>query len=208
MKYYELWITLVNWKGEFTVKEFRRVFISPDPNKVLHDMTRKGFLENTGWGKYRVVGPGRLFKKKTNILKSYKMVNEAKMTYAFTEKDSVFIWTRGGYQVGRFACFYPIHIKIRRADLGKWKSFFKPRGKMFHVFGKPVEKTFFGIFYVLYPENTFRAERVDSFSVIPLRETVEFCRKNIYTYEPALEMLNKMYALGLKIEYKESATNM
>ena len=80
-------------------------------------------------------------------------------------------------------------------------------GKLFYVFGNPIEKTLFGIFYVLYPEAHFKAETVSSFSVIPLKETVDFCRKNIYSYEPALEMLNEMYGLGLKIQYKETATN-
>ena len=208
MKYYELWITLVNWEPEFTVKEFRKVFASPDPNKVLHDMGKKGFLENTGWGKYRVVSQDELFRKRANVAESYNMINKAKMGYAFTEKDAVFVWTKGGYQADRFVCFYPIHIKARKSDLRKWKAFFKLRGKIFYIFGKPIKETFFGVFYVLYPQDSFKAERVNGFSVIPLKDTVEFCKKNIYTYEPALEMLNEMYKLGLKIKYKETTTNM
>lgn len=208
MKYYELWITLVHWKKRFTVKEFRRFFASPDPNKVLHDMAKKGFLRNTGWGKYTVVSPNKLFKERMDIGKSYDIVNEAKMEYAFTENDAVYIWTKGGYQVNRFACFYPIHVKIRKGDLRKWKSFFRSRGKMFTVAGKPLKETFFGVFYVLYPEYSFRSVEVDGFSVIPLKETVEFCRKNIYSYEPALEMLDDMYKLGLKVKHKEAVTNV
>ena len=208
MKYYELWITLANWKKEFTVKEFRRVFASPDPNKVLHDMTKKGFLEKIGWGKYSVISPNDFFRKRMNIAESYDMVNDAKMIYAFTEKDSVFIWTKGGYQVDRSACFYPIHTKVRKSDLRKWKSFFKSRGKMFYVIGKPVKNTLFGVFYVLYPEERFRTEKVDGFRAIPLKETVDFCKDNIYVYEPALEMLNNIYGLELKIKYRETVTNM
>lgn len=208
MKYYELWITAMNWKKEFTVKEFKKVFASPDPNKVLHDMVKKGFLERVGWGRYMVLSPVTLFKKRTNMEKSYGMMNEANMKYAFTEKDAVFIWTRGGYQVDRSMSFYPIHIKIRKVDIKKWKSFLKSMGKMFIISGKPIKETFFGVFYVLYPEERFRVEIADQFSVIPLQETVKFCKKKIYTYEPALEMLNEMYNLGLDIQYKEVVVNV
>lgn len=208
MKYYELWIVLLNWKKEFTVREFSRVFVSPDYNKVLHDMTKKGFLEKMGWGKYRVVNVESLFNSRTNATKSYELVNEAEMKYAFTEQDAVFIWTQGGYQVDRFAGFYPICIKVRRKDLRKWKSFFSAKGKYFYVFGSPIKETAFGVFYVLYPEDQFKTEQVGAFKVIPLKETVDFCKKRIYSYEPALEMLDEMYKLGLNVEYKESATNI
>jgi hypothetical protein len=60
---------------------------------------------------------------------------------------------------------------------------------------------------VLYPEVGFRAEEVNGFCVIPLKETVEFCQRNIYSYEPALEMLDETYNLGLKVRYMEAKTN-
>lgn len=66
----------------------------------------------------------------------------------------------------------------------------------------------FGLFYVLYPEAGFTAEEVKGFCVTPLKEAVVFCQKNIYSYEPALEMLNETYNLGLKIEYVEAKTNL
>ncbi len=208
MKYYELWLALANWKQEFSTAEFRSAFASPDPNKVLHDMTKKGFLESSGWGRYRVLDTASFFRKRSDIAGAYELVNEAKMPYAFTEKDAVFIWTKGGYQVDRSASFYPIYIKVRKPELGKWKRFFKAGGRAFYVFGRPIQETLFGIFYVLYPERRFKTKKVDGFSAIPLRETVNFCTKNIYSYEPALEMLNEMYGLGLDVKYRETKTNM
>jgi len=207
MKYYELWITLANWKRRFTVREFRRVFASPAPNKVLHDMAMKGFLKSAGWGKYRVVGPAEFFRNRPDIAGSYRLAAGAGMKYAFADADAVFIWTKGGYQADRFAGFYPISMKVRRSDLKRWKSFFISRGRQFHVFGKPVRETLFGVFYVLYPHDDFRTEEAGGFSVMPLHETVEFCRKRIYAYEPALEMLDEMYGLGLRVRYRESVTN-
>jgi len=60
---------------------------------------------------------------------------------------------------------------------------------------------------VLYPEYDFRAEKISGFNVIPLEETVDFCQRHIYSFEPALEMLDEMYGLGLKVTYKEAKTN-
>lgn len=196
-----------NWKKEFTVREFSSIFASPDPNKVLHDMVRKGFLERVGWGKYKVSSPEEYLIKRTNIGRSYGLLNEAGMHYALTGPDAVFFWTRGGYQVDRFFGFYPIHLKVEKKDLKKWESFFSSRRQRFHVKDQPIRQTLFGLFYVLYSEVNFRTEEVNGFRVIPLKETVEFCQKNIYSYEPALEMLDETYDLGLNVRYMETKTN-
>jgi hypothetical protein len=82
------------------------------------------------------------------------------------------------------------------------------RKQRFHVKDWPVRETLFGLFYVLYPEEGFKTEKVEAFRVDPLKDTVEFCRSKIYSYESALEMLDEMYSLGLKVEYKEAKTNV
>ena len=207
MSYYELWNVLWNWRKEFTAKEFSSAFVSPDPNKVLHDMTKKGLLERVGWGKYRVNSPEEYLARRINISRAYNLLKEAIMEYALTGPDAVFIWTKGGYQVDRFFGFYPIHLKVKKNDLGRWKRFFSSKKQRFHIVGRPVRETLFGLFYVLYPEADFKTEDVDGFRVDPLKDTVEFCREKIYSYEPALEMLDEMYDLGLKIEYREEKTN-
>jgi hypothetical protein len=208
MSYYELWNVLWNWKKEFTVSEFSSVFASPDPNKVLHDMTKKGLLERFGWGKYRVNSPEQYLSKKMNVTRAYELLNDANMDYSLTGPDAVFFWTKGGYQVDRFFGFYPIHLKVEKDDLQKWKRFFSSRRQKFHIRGQPVKETLFGLFYILYPEEKFRSEKVEGFPTDPLDETVEFCQSKIYSYEPALEMLDEMYGLGLKVKYKEAKTNL
>jgi len=110
--------------------------------------------------------------------------------------------------VDRFFAFYPIHLKVKKDELVKWEGFFESRGKRFHVSGEPVRRTLFGTFYVLYPEDEFRSDEFEGFKVIPLDETIEFCRRNIYSYEPALEMLDEMYGLGLGAEHREAKTNL
>jgi hypothetical protein len=208
MSYHELWYVLWNWKKEFTVKEFSSVFSSPDANKVLHDMTQKGLLERSGWGEYKVNSPEQYLVKKMNTSRAYELLNEANMDYSLTGPDAVFFWTRGGYQVDRFFGFYPIHLKVRKDDLRKWEKFLGSRKQRFHVKDQPITETLFGLFYVLYPEKDFRTENVEAFRVDPLKDTAEFCQSKIYSYEPALEMLNEMYGLGLKVEYKETKTNI
>jgi len=207
MSYYELWAVLWNWKKEFTVREFSSVFASPSPNKVLHDMAQKGFLERVGWGRYKVSSPEEYLIKRTNIARSYDLLKEAGMHYALTGPDAVFFWTKGGYQVDRFFGFYPIHLKVERMNLERWEGFFSSRRQRFHVKDQPVKQTFFSVFYVLYPMVDFKFEEVNGFCVIPLKETVEFCQRNIYSYEPALEMLDEMYDLDLKIRFIEAKTN-
>lgn len=207
MSYYELWNVLWNWKKEFSAREFSSTFVSPDPNKVLHDMARKGLLDNVGWGRYKVNSPEEYLAKKTNISEGYELVKQTGMKYAFTGPDAVFFWTKGGYQADRFFGFYPIHVLVKKTDLTNWKDFFRSNGKIFYVKDEPVKQTLFGVFYVLYPRVDFEIERVEGFNVVPLKETVVFCKREIYSYEPALEMLNEMYNLGLKVRYKEAETN-
>lgn len=191
MKYYELWIILWKWRKEFNVKEFTAAFESPSPNKVLFDMTKKGFLEKVERGKYRVVSPDQLFEKRVNISKFYDFLKELKLKYSLTGPDAVFLWTKGGYQVGRFFGFYPIHIKILRSDLKKWQKILKSKGIKYHIKNKPIKETLFGTFYLLEPEDKFESEKIDDLHVDSLDQTTEFCKKNIYQYEPALEMLKK-----------------
>jgi len=207
MSYHELWNVLWNWRREFTVREFSSVFVSPDPNKVLHDMTKKGLLERTGWGRYRVYSPEECMSIRISISRGYDLLREAGMEYALTGPDAVFFWTKGGYQVDRFFGFYPIHLKVKKNDLGRWKEFFNLKKQRFHVEGQPVRRTLFGLFYVLYPAADFKTEGVGDFRVDPLKDTVRFCRDKIYSYEPALEMLDEMYDLGLKVDYREAKTN-
>lgn len=198
----------MGWKREFTVKEFNSTFISPNPNKVLHDMVRKGFIEKAGWGKYRVNSPQEYVSKKVNVVKAYELVKDAGRRYALTDADAVFFWTKGGYQADRFFGFYPIHIAVRRDELEAWKRFFRAKGQKFIIEKEPVHKTIFGLFYVLHPCEKVVAEDVEGTSVIPLKKTVEFCRRNIFTYQPALEMLNEMYRLKLRItKYREVEVN-
>lgn len=205
MSYHELWAVLSNWRKEFSSGEFSRTFYSPDPNKVLHDMTKKGMLEHTGTGRYRVRGTNEYVFSRNDVNRAYSLLNSSELPYALTGVDAVFVWTHGGYNVDRFFGFYPIHVKIKKDDVSKWRKILSSNGfKSFLSVERP-GKTLFGVFFTLYPEQKLNAEEVNGLKVDPLKETVNFCRKNIYSFEPALEMLDEEYKLGLGVEYRETA---
>ncbi|TMI26199.1 hypothetical protein E6H19_10515 [Candidatus Bathyarchaeota archaeon] len=198
MSYYDLWAILGSWRREFSSTEFAWTFASPDPRKVLHDMVGKGLLERLERGKYRVRSAGEYARAENDVSSGYELLSTATMTYALTGVDGVFVWTRGGYNAGRFFGFYPIHLKVFARDLPRWRSFFHKAGKNAFIAERKPERTLFGVFYLLYPSTRIKAETVNMLRVEPLTKTLQFCRNNIYTFEPALEMLTQQYRNSTK----------
>ena len=192
-----------SWRRQFSNVEFARTFPSPNPRKVLHDMAKKGLLEHLEYGKYRVKPMDDYVKTKNDVRGAYELLKKAEYPYALSDVDAVFAWTHGGYNVGRFFGYYPVHLKVRENDVEKWKRFFRHNGKKAFLVDKTPRETIFGVFYLLRPTKTIESETVEGLKVEPLRETVEFAKKNVYAYEPALEMLDEEYKLGLGIKYSE-----
>jgi hypothetical protein len=205
MSYYELWTILGNWKSEFSTEDFATAFSSPDARKVLFDMASKGLLERTGRGAYKVMSPDRYLRSKYNVGNAYDSLRTAKAPYALTNVDSVLVWTKGGYNANRFFGSYPVYLRIGTSDVEYWKEYFKTREKKYVVVGSTPRETRYGIYFVLLPEDRFEFEVVNGLKVDSLNTTVEFCRKDPYTYAPALEMLDKEYKLGLGAKYAEPA---
>lgn len=174
-------------------------FASPDPRKVLHDMVEKGLLEHVERGKYHVRSTGEYARKENDVGAGYELLTRAKMPYALTGVDGVLVWTRGGYNAGRFFGFYPIHLKVLGRDLPRWRAFFAKSGKNAFIAERKPKRTLFGVFYLLCPEDRISAEIINGLRVEPLSETLRFCRSNIYTFEPALEMLKRKYRARARI---------
>lgn len=208
MSYHELWTILTNWKKEFTSREFSRAFYSPDSNKVLHDMAKKGMLERVSTGRYRVRSVGEYAFTRNDAGKAYSLLKEANLPYTLTGVDAVYVWTHGGYNVDRFFGFYPIHIRVKKAHVSRWKNFLARNGRKAILAGVKPRETLFGPFFMLYPEENVTGEEVGSFKVSSLKETVAFCKNNIYAFEPALEMLDEEYNLGLGVRHSEMKTNV
>ncbi len=191
MSYYELWAILANWKRDFSGGEFARAFASPSPRKVLHDMAEKGLLERTERGRYRVRSIAEYAKMRNDVKAGYDLLAGVKMPYALTNVDAVFVRTRGGYNAGRFFGFYPIHLKVLKSDLPRWRRFFAEAGKKAVSARRRPKETLFGVFYFLYPENRLEAVALENLRVESLDKTLEFCRNNLHTFGPALEILTQ-----------------
>jgi hypothetical protein len=203
MLYYELWVILNNWRMEFSSEDFARTFPCPNPRKTLHDMAKKGLLEHLGYGRYKVKSTEDYVRTKNNIEDGYEILKKAKLPYALTDVDGVFVWTKGGYNANRFFGFYPIHVKIRKKDLAGWKRYLTRSGKKTVPASEKPRETLYGVFYALHSSKHIKSETVEGLEVEPLNKVVDFCKNNIYTFEPALEMLNKDYKLGLNVKYSE-----
>jgi hypothetical protein len=122
--------------------------------------------------------------------------------------DAVYVWTHAGYNVDRFFGFYPIHINVAKIHVNRWKKLLAESGWKAFLSGEKPKETLFGLFFILYPVEKLEAVKVNSLKVSPLKDTVEFCRRNIYSFEPALEMLDEEYHLGLRAKYREIRTNV
>ncbi len=203
MHYYELWTILCNWRSEFSLEEFTRTFSSPDPRKVLHDMAKKGFLERTAYGRYRVKPLEGYVRAKNNVSEGYELLKRCELSFALTGVDGVFLWTKGGYNLDRFFGFYPIHLKVLKRDIEEWKAFFARNGKRAILEGERPMETLYGVFYVMYPEGRLRTRKIEGLKVEPLEETLEYSLERLASFEPALEMMDKEYKLGLGIAYAQ-----
>ncbi len=127
----------------------------------------------------------------------YEVPSIVGLDHAFCEIDAVFIWTKGGYNISRDKDHYPIFIQIKEEEKQNWMDFFE-KFKI-NYSEKIVPKK--GVSIVLYPVKHIDAENIEGNFVISLKDTVEYCKKNIYNFQPALEMLNEAYGLGLEVKY-------
>jgi hypothetical protein len=148
---------------------------------------------------FRAIGK-TVLRKDLALDEAYLLPNFSDMEYRFSKTDAVYIWTKGGYQVGRDRNDYPIFVDVHREDVAEWQRFFDEFGVETTV-GEREQKQ--GIHFVLHPVDEIEAERMDSASVTPLSETVEWAQQYRANFQPALEMLDEIHDLDLGVEYRE-----
>ncbi len=120
--------------------------------------------------------------------------------YCYTNIDSVYVWTKGGYNIARYKEHYPIFIKVKNKDR-----------KMFEWYCKKLSLNINkkkGVFYQVVYLDEFEFTSCEGMPVDNLRKTIEFMEKNKYNFEPALEMVKELYKQKIKINYKEAVTNV
>ena len=130
---------------------------------------------------------------------AYLLPNLIGLEYIFTGIDAVFIWTKGGYNIGRSKNSYPVFIDILEKDKIEWQKYFSKLNIKYTF--KNERKN--GIYFVISFSNTIEKEYCEGIPVLPLIKTVEWAKKYSFNFEPALEMLDKMYNLNLGIKYAE-----
>jgi DNA-binding Lrp family transcriptional regulator len=130
-----------------------------------------------------------------NVAFRYNVLKLFGIKYCFTGTDAVFFWTNGGYNIARSRSYYPIFIKVVKADKDLFEFYEEKLGRGGHVFFQPV-------FQEIFDVSMHEGVPVDS-----LDDTIKFMRKYIYNFEPALEMIQEMYGKKLGVKYREAVRN-
>ena len=188
------WLYNIYGNTTFTIDDFKMTFPSPQPVKIIHDLIRLKYMKRVKRGKYQIIKPEDYVKRivKEN-LDTEDILKESDKKYAFTNSTAVNIWTDGTYLTGFTKGFKPIHIQILKKDTKHWNDFFKKNNAEYVLEGE--NKTLFGLTYILHPKDSFNFEIKDDNFVVPLREIIKYCQKNIYLYRPALEYIERKYNL-------------
>lgn len=131
---------------------------------------------------------------------AYLLPNLTGLEYVFTGIDAVFIWTKGGYNIGRSKNSYPIFIEILEKDRNAWKGYFSKLGLTF-TFKNERKK---GIYFVIAFSKAIEKEYCEGMPVLPLIKTIEWAKKYSFNFQPALEMLDEMYNLKIGINYAQT----
>jgi len=195
-KYLALWAWTREVFGDkpFTMDEFRAVFPSPDPAKVIHDMAKLNLINRVEKARYFSVQPTSLPKGivEENMAKE-KVLENATQPFAFSHDDAVTIWTDGYYWTGFTSGFKPVHIQINKADTESWRKFFADNQAECALEGE--RKTMFGVVFILHPTERVRPVLREDTPVVPLKTVLEYCRERVHVYKPALDYLQEKYAM-------------
>ena len=171
-------------------------------NKWVNELIKEGILKEK-WRGVILNERNNSYKKILKFIKEnfndinfyYSALNLFGIKYCFNKTDAVYIWTEGKYNIARYKNYYPIFIKIKKADYSIFLEYCKKLGLNINS-----NK---GVFYKVEVLDDFKYVKKKNFSVEPLDETIAFMQENIYNFEPALEMIKEMYNKKLKIKYKE-----
>lgn len=140
-----------------------------------------------------------------SIEEAYVIPQFGDWPFAFTRIDAVYVWTRGGYQVGRNPEDYPLFIAVREEDIAAWESFFESFDLSTAPERQPGESLDGPLQIVLVPRSSLNVEHVEGYPVIPREETIAYMHEHYAQFQSALSMLDRMYEdLDLGIAYRES----
>ena len=183
------WLWRVFEGRAFTVGEFEVTFPSPRPHQALSELKLKGFVERTGRGSYRTVGPDAWARSRAalTVRDVERIVAEAGLPYAFTASSAVRIWTRGRYAAGSSHGYHPFEIAVRSRDARRWKESLAARGVVAR--DADARGTSAGVEVVLHRRPTLAASRFDGVPVDPKRVVLAYVRRHAIVFAPAEGMI-------------------
>lgn len=139
------------------------------------------------------------------IEESYVIPQFGDWPFAFTRIDAVYVWTQGGYQVGRNPDDYPLFLAVREQDVDAWEAFFESFDLPTAFERQPRDELDEPLQIVLEPRPSLDIEYVEGYPVVPRAETIEYMRENYAQFQPGLAMLDRMYDdLDLGVMYRET----
>jgi len=140
-----------------------------------------------------------------SIEEAYVIPQFGNWPFAFTRIDAVYVWTQGGYQVGRNPDDYPLFLAVHEQDVDAWEGFFESFDLPTAFKRQPREGLDGSLQIVLEPRPSLDIEHVEGYPVIPRAETIEYMGENYAQFQSALAMLDRMYEdLDLGVAYRET----
>ena len=140
-----------------------------------------------------------------SIEEAYVLPQFGDWPYAFTRIDAVYVWTQGGYQVGREPNDYPLFLAVREQDIDAWYVFFESFDLPTTFERQPRDELGGPLQIVLEPRPSLDVNHVEGYPVIPRTETIDYMRENYAQFQSALAMLDRMYeGLDLGVTYRET----
>ncbi|EMA48592.1 helix-turn-helix domain-containing protein [Halococcus salifodinae] len=140
-----------------------------------------------------------------SIEEAYVIPQFGEWPFGFTRIDAVYVWTRGGYQVGRAPEDYPLFLSVREQDVDDWVEFFESFGLPVAFERQPRDRLTEPLQIVLDPHRSLDIDHVEGYPVIPRDDTIEYMREHYAQFQSALAMLDRMYEdLDLGVAYQET----
>jgi DNA-binding Lrp family transcriptional regulator len=140
-----------------------------------------------------------------SIEEAYVIPQFGDRPYAFTRIDAVYVWTQGGYQVGRNPDDYPLFLAVHEQDVDAWERFFESFNLPTAFERQPRDELDGSLQVVLEPRPSLNVNHVEGYPVIPRTETIEYMRENYAQFQSGLAMLDRMYEdLDLDVTYRET----